>query len=140
MKRRLVASFAIAATATLTIAFTAWEASAHAHRVPTVRIERATVDRTTNTVDLRLRVCFSAGPRAHITISERRSYRGTVATHRWVPDAEKPARVSPYACRTGWRLNWLLEPRLQGAGAYRATIRVRDAYGRWSFPAAVSLT
>jgi hypothetical protein len=111
-----------------------------AARLPTVGVERAIVNRTAHTVDLRLRICFSAGPRARIAISERRSYHGAMATHRWVPSAERPTRISPFACRVGWRLNWLLDPQLQGPGTYTATVRVRDAYGRWSRPVAFSVT
>jgi germination protein M len=107
---------------------------------PTVQVVRATVDRASRTVDLQLRICFSAGPRAQVTISERRTYRGTVMTRSWVPSGEIPNRISPFACRAGWRVNWLLAPRLRGPGSYQTTIRVRDAYGRWSEPAGVSLT
>lgn len=107
---------------------------------PSVRIVRATVDRAAHTVDLRLRICFSAGPRAQIEITERRQSRGGAATRRWVPRGEEPAGVSPFACRSGWRLNWLVEPRLRGPGTYGATIRVRDAYGRWSTAVAFSVS
>jgi hypothetical protein len=110
-----------------------------APRPPTVQVMRATLDRTAHTIDLRLRICFSAGPRARIAITERRSYRGTVATHRWIPSGEIPTRISPFACRTDWRLNWLLETPLRGPGAYSATIRVRDAYDRWTPPVALTL-
>ena len=108
-------------------------------RLPSVQIVRATVDRGAHTVDLRLRICFSAGPRARIAIAERRTFHGRVATHRWAPRAEEPIQISPFTCRTGWRLNWLLEQRLQGPGTYSATLRVRDAFGRWAPAVAFSL-
>jgi hypothetical protein len=106
-------------------------ASALPH-LPTVQILRATLDRNVHTVDLRVRICFSAGPRAQVAITEHRTFHGRHATHRWAPRGEDPTRVSPFTCRTGWRLNWLLEPRLRGPGTYTATIRVRDGFGRWS--------
>jgi hypothetical protein len=109
-------------------------------RPPTVKIERATVDRTTHTVELRLRICFSAGPRAQIAISERRTYRANVSSRHWVPSGEKSTRISPFACRRGWRLNWLLQQPLQGPGTYTASVRVRDAYARWTPSVSFSVT
>jgi hypothetical protein len=109
--------------------------------VPNVKVETVTVDRGAQTVDLRLRICFSSGPRALIAVNERRALRGVVkASRSWSPRGVEPARVFPFSCRAGWRLNWLLEPRLRGPGTYQATIRVRDAYGRWTTPIAFSVT
>jgi hypothetical protein len=105
-----------------------------------VQILRATIDRRAHTVDLRLRICFSGGPRAQIAITERRIHHHRVTTHRWVPRAEEPTRISPFACRSGWLLNWLLEPQLRGPGTYSATIRVRDAFGRWTPSVAFSVS
>ena len=87
-------------------------------------------------------ICLSAGPRARLTVRERRTVGGVVAAaHDWiVPRAIEPAHVSPFACRKGWRVNWLMQPRLTGPGTYTATIRVRDAYGAWSRPVAFSVT
>ena len=111
-------------------------------RLPNLKILRATIDRVARTVDLRLRVCFSPGPRAAISVSERRALRGVAeASSSWtVPRAVEPTHIDPFSCRTGWRVNWLLKPRLTGPGTYTATIRVRDAYGRWTPPTAVSVT
>jgi hypothetical protein len=109
-----------------------WASASALARLPSVQIMRATLDRNAHTVDLRVHICFSAGPRAQVAITERRTFHRRRATHRWALRGEEPTRVSPFTCRTGWRLNWLLEPQLRGPGTYRATIRVRDAFGRWS--------
>jgi hypothetical protein len=111
-------------------------------RLPSLAIVKATVDRAAQTVDLRLRICFSSGPRSLISVSERRDLHGVArASNDWtVPRGVKPMRIYPFACRTGWQVNWLLKPRLSGPGTYKVTIRVRDAYGRWTPQAAVSVT
>lgn len=111
-------------------------------RLPSLAIVKATVDRAAKTVDLRLRICFSSGPRSVIAVSERRILRGVEkASNDWiVPRGVKPTRIYPFSCRTGWRVNWLLKPRLSGPGTYDVTIRVRDAYGRWTPQAAFSVT
>jgi len=110
-------------------------------RPPSLEIGKATVDRVAHTVDLRLRICFSSGPRALIAVSERRTLRGVEkASSHWIPRGVEPTRIYPFSCRTGWRLNWLLEPHLNGPGTYEVTIRVRDAYGRWTPRVAFSVT
>jgi len=118
------------------------DSMAGASRAPSLKLERATVDRAVKTVDLRLRICFSTGPRARITVSERRTLRGVEqASHRWiVPRAIKPKHIYPYSCRSGWRVNWLLKPGLVGPGVYTAAVRVRDAYGRWTRSVGLSVT
>ena len=104
-------------------------------RAPTAELTRASVDHRAHTVDARLRICFSSGPRAMIEITEQRTQHGhVVATHRWAPQGVKPVSISPFSCHANWQLNWLLEPSLQGSGTYTAAIRVRDAYGRWTPP------
>ena len=117
-------------------------AKADAPGLPTLSLAKSTVDRAARTVDIRLRICFSAGPRAAISVSERRALHGVqqAASHWIVPRAIEPTRISPYSCRTGWRVNWLLKPRLAGPGTYTAAIRVRDAYGRSTPPVALSVT
>jgi len=108
---------------------------------PSIRILKATVDRAANTVDVRLRICFSSGPRALIEVSERRTVRGVEkASNHWIPRAVEPTRIYPFSCHAGWRMNWLLKPDLRGPGTYAATIRVRDAYGRWTPRVAFSVT
>ena len=111
-------------------------------RPPSLTITRASVDRAAHTIDLRLRICFSSGPLAMIAVNEQRTLHGIErATHSWiVPRGVEPDRIFAYACRTNWRVNWLLEPRLTGPGTYRASIRVRDAYRRWTPSVAVSVT
>jgi immunoglobulin-like protein involved in spore germination/sporulation and spore germination protein len=109
--------------------------AAAAVRAPTAALTNATVDRTAHTVDARLRICFASGPGAAIVVTERRTVHGrVVATRRWTAEGVKPTRTHPFSCRADWRLNWLLAPGLQGEGTYTATIRVRDAYGRWTSP------
>ena len=109
--------------------------------LPRIEITKATVDRRAQTVDVLLRICFSAGPRGLIAISERRRLDGVEkARHDWVPQGVRPTRISPFSCRANWRLNWLLERNLRGPGTYTATIRVKDAYGRWTQPVALSVT
>lgn len=77
----------------------------------------ASVDRQARTIDLRLRICFSSGPRALIAITEQRTVAGRVrATAHWAPRAVEPTRIYPFACRANWRLNWLLTPKLVGPG------------------------
>ena len=114
---------------------------AAAPRPPSLEIVKATVDRSAHTVDLRLRICFSSGPHAVIEVSERRTLGGAVrASKDWVvPRGLRPTRISPFACRTGWRVNWLLKPGLRGPGTYKVAIRVRDAYGRWTPAVALSI-
>lgn len=110
-------------------------------RLPTLKIMNVTVDRIARTVDVRLRICFTPGPRALIRISERRTLNGIEkASHRWIPRGVEPARISPYACNNHWRMNWLLAHGLSGPGTYSATIRLRDAYGRWTRRASFSVT
>lgn len=92
-----------------------------------------------HTVDLRLNLCFSSGPRAQIAILEQRKLGVVKASHRWSPRGVEPRRIAPFACRGNWRLNWLLEPDLRSAGTYTAEIRVRDAYGRWTAPVSISV-
>ena len=77
-----------------------------------------------------------------IAVSERRILRGVEkASNDWnVPRGVKPTRIYPFSCRTGWRVNWLLKPRLSGPGTYTVAIRVRDAYGKWTPQAAFSVT
>lgn len=105
---------------------------------PTLELTSATVDRTAHTVDARLRICFSSGPRAEIAVTERLLRGGeTVASRSWVPQGVEPTAISPFACRSGWRLNWLVVPALRGPGTYTATIRVRDAEGRWTPPVVI---
>lgn len=115
---------------------------ATAPRPPTVKLVRASLDRAHRTVDVRLRVCFSAGPRARIVVHETRTLRGTErAHHEWVvPRAVEPVQVRPFSCVASWRLNWLLEPRLVGAGTYTASIRVRDANRIWARSVGFSVT
>lgn len=109
---------------------------------PSLAIQKAAVDRAARTVDLRLRICFSAGPRAAISVSERRALRGVVrAVNLWtVPRAVEPTHISAFSCRSAWRVNWLLKPRLAGPGSYTVALRVRDAYGRWTAPVAFSVS
>lgn len=108
---------------------------------PTLTISKAALDRTAHTVDLRLRICFSSGPRALLEVREQRTLRGVVrATSRWSPRGVEPQRIAPYACRANWRMNWLLKPDLRGAGTYVTRIRIRDAYGRWSLPVTFSVS
>jgi hypothetical protein len=108
---------------------------------PNLMISRATVDRTAHTVDLRLRVCFSSGPRALLDIREQRTRHGVIkATSHWQPQGVEPRRITPFACRATWRMNWFLRPGLRGPGTYTARIRVRDAYGRWTLPVAFSVS
>jgi hypothetical protein len=98
------------------------------------------VDRTAHTVDLRVRICFSSGPRALLDVQEQRTLRGIVeATSHWRPRGVEPQRITPFACRANWRINWLLKAGLRGPGTYTARIRVRDAYGRWTSPVMVSV-
>jgi hypothetical protein len=132
-------STALAIVTALAGCLAAGRASAASTDLPTAQIMRATLDRNAHTVDLRVRICFSAGPRAQVAITERRTFHGRHATHRWAPRGEESTRVSAFTCRTGWRLNWLLEPRLRGPGTYSATIRVRDAFGRWSPAVAITV-
>jgi len=76
-----------------------------------------------------------------LALSEQRTLRGVEkASHDWIPRGVEPTRIYPFACRTGWRVNWLLEPGLRGPGTYEVTIRVRDAYGRWTPRVAFSVT
>ena len=108
-------------------------------RAPTAELTKATVDRRKHTVDARLRICFSTGPHAMIVVTERRTLRGhVVAGHRWSPQGVKPLRIYPFSCRADWRLNWLLAADLRGRGTYTATIRIRDAYDRWTPPILIS--
>ena len=116
-------------------------AGAGTPRPPSLQITKATVDRVARTVDLRGRICFSAGPRALISVEERRTVHGVVkASRHWIPSAIKPTRIYPYACTNRWRLNWLLQSGLNGPGTYTVSIRLRDAYGRWTPPVSVSVT
>jgi hypothetical protein len=109
--------------------------------LPSLTITRAAIDRATHTVDLRLRICFSAGPRALLEIREQRALRGAVkATSRWSPHGVEPQRIAPFACRANWRMNWLMKPELRGPGTYNARIRVRDAYGKWTPPSTLRVT
>ena len=88
-----------------------------------------------------MRICFSAGPRSLIRISERRTLNGIEkASHQWIPRGVEPTRISHYACNKHWRMNWLLKRGLSGPGTYSATIRLRDAYGNWTRRASFSLT
>ncbi|HSC73993.1 MAG TPA: GerMN domain-containing protein [Gaiellaceae bacterium] len=109
---------------------------------PSLAIEKAAFDRAARTVDLRLRICFSSGPRAAISVSERRTRRGDVqAVNRWtVPRAKEPTDISAFSCRPAWRVNWLLKPRLAGPRTYTVALRVRDAYGTWTPQVAFSVT
>jgi hypothetical protein len=116
-------------------------AAAAAPPAPTLTISRLTVDRTAHTADVRLRICLSSGPRAALQVREHRSLGGVVqASSRWSPRGVEPTHIFPFACRQNWRLNWLLKPALRGPGTYTATIRVRDAYGRWTLPTTFSLS
>jgi hypothetical protein len=108
---------------------------------PRLEIMKAVVDRTAHTVDLRLRICFSSGPRALIAVDERRTVGGVVqAARHWVPQGVEPTQIHPFSCRANWRLNWLLERGLRGPGTYTATIRIRDAYARWTRAVVLSVT
>ena len=110
-------------------------------RPPTLKIMNVSVDRIARTVDVRLRICFSPGPRALIRISERRTLDGIEkASRRWIPRGVEPTRISQYACNNHWRMNWLLGHGLSGPGTYSATIRLRDAYGHWTRSASFSVT
>lgn len=116
-------------------------AAAGTPRPPSLQIVKATVDRAAHTVDLRLRICFSAGPRALIAVTERRSLHGVEkASNHWVPRAVEPTRIYPFSCNDHWRVNWLLKPRLSGPGTYTVSLRVRDAYGRWTPGVTLSVT
>jgi hypothetical protein len=109
--------------------------------LPSLTISRAAVDRTAHTVDLRVRICFSSGPRALLAIHEQRTFHGVLkAKNDWAPSGVEPQRIAPYACRANWRVNWLLKPGLRGPGTYAASIRVRDAYGRWTQPVTFSIS
>jgi hypothetical protein len=130
--RHTLATVLVIVTAPAGYLTAGWASASAPPHLPTVQIMRATLDRNAHTVDLRVRICYSAGRRAQVTIIERRTFHGRHTTHRWAPRGEEPTRVSRFTCRTGWRLNWLLEPRLRGPGTYTATIRVRDGFGRWS--------
>jgi hypothetical protein len=111
-------------------------------RLPSLQITKATVDRAARTVDLRLRICFSAGPLALIAVSERRVLHGVEkgSSHWIVPRAVEPTRIYPFSCSNRWRVNWLLKPRLSGPGTYTVTIRLRDAYRRRTPAVAFSVT
>lgn len=108
---------------------------------PRLEIVKVVVDRAAHTVDLRLRVCFSSGPRALIAVDERRTLHGVVqASRHWVPRGVEPTSIRPLACRSNWRLNWLLEGGLRGSGTYTAAVRIRDAYLRWTPPVVFRVT
>jgi hypothetical protein len=119
----------------------AGSAAAALTRPPSLTLSRATVSRTAHTVDVRLRICFSSGPRALFVVREQRTLTGVLkASRHWSPGGVEPSRIFPFACRENWRMNWLLEPGLRGPGTYAASIRVRDAYGRWTPPVAFSVS
>lgn len=106
---------------------------------PSVELTKVTVDHRTHTIDARLRICFSSGPRAMITVTERRTLHGrVVARHQWIPEGVKPIRTYPFTCHADWQLNWLPAPDLRGSGTYTAMIRVTDAYGRTTPPVLIT--
>jgi hypothetical protein len=130
----------LAATAAMVV-LAAGSAAAATRQPPSLTIARITVDRSAHTADVRLRICFSSGPRALLQVREQRTVGDVVkASSRWSPRGVEPNRIFPFGCRGNWRVNWLMKPALRGPGTYTADIRVRDGYGRWALPVRFSVS
>jgi hypothetical protein len=123
-------------------------ARAAAAQAPTAVISSVAVKHTARassgyagTVEVRLRICLNAGPRAVLLVDETRML-GTVtrASESWRdPLGVDLDRIRPYACFGNYVLSWALKSRFLGPGTYTVRIRVRDGYGRLSNTASFSL-
>jgi hypothetical protein len=92
-------------------------------------------------VDLRVRLCLSVGPRAVITTREERRV-GSVVKARGITIDELGGdlgKIRPYRC-SAYQIGWLPEARfVVGGGTYSARLRVRDGRGRLSAPLAFTV-
>jgi hypothetical protein len=117
-------------------------------RRPTLTITSVKVTRTTTapgyagTVDLRVRLCASIGPRAVLLTRQWRAVgRVKKASANDIdPLGVDLTKVYPYSCTSDYQMSWIVPTRLLvGGGTYYVSVRVRDGYGRLSAPASFTL-
>ena len=117
--------------------------------LPTISLTGLTVkrtpvsDRLAGTVDLRVRLCVSIGPRAQIIWKESRRTGSTVKAQGTTVDplGVDLTKISPYACVSNYQISWAVQARFMvGRGTYAVSVRVRDGYGRLSEPASFTVS
>jgi hypothetical protein len=92
-------------------------------------------------IDLRVRLCLSRGPRAVMTTREVRRVGSVVKARGTTIDelGVDLGKIYPYRCSM-YQIGWLAESRfVVGGGTYSARLRVRDGRGRLSAPLAFTV-
>ena len=92
-------------------------------------------------IDLRVRLCLSVGPRAVITTREERRVGSVVKARGTTVDelGVDLGKIYPFRC-SKYQIGWLVEKRfVVGGGSYSAKLRVRDRHGRVSAPLAFTV-
>jgi hypothetical protein len=121
--------------------------SATQDRRPEIVLESLTFKRTAvrdgfaASIDLRVRLCLSRGPRAAITTHEVRRVGSVVKARGTTIDelGVDLGKIYPYRC-SKYQIGWLVEARfVVGGGTYSARLRVRDGRGRLSAPLAFTV-
>ena len=121
--------------------------SATQDRRPAIDLESVTFKRTAvrggfaASIDLRVRLCLSRGPRAVITTREVRRVGSVVKARGFTIDELGVDLEKIYAYRCSkYQIGWLVEARfVVGGGTYTARLRVRDGHGRLSAPLAFTV-
>jgi hypothetical protein len=121
--------------------------SATQDRRPEIVLKSLTFKRTAvrdgfaASIDLRVRMCLSRGPRAVITTREERRVGSVVKARGTTVDelGVDLGKIYPYRCSM-YQIGWLAEARfVVGGGSYSAKLRVRDGRGRLSAPLAFTV-
>ncbi len=97
-----------------------------------------------STMDVRMTLCASIGPKAVFLITQTRKVGSVVKARFTMPDplGVDVAGIQPYQCYTNYRQSWWIDSgdkRFVLPGTYIVSLRVKDAYGTLSTPATMSV-